>query len=456
MSSFKAYDIRGIYGEDLTNDLVYKVGFFLPRFLGVSSVVVGRDIRLSSEAVARHLFVGITDAGADVYDLGLTSTPALYFATGFDKAKASIQITASHNPKEYNGLKISREHVISLGGESGDLQKLEQIVMSEIPNPQNHKKGKVIPRDITQDYLSFLSQYVVDLSSLHVGIDTCNGMAGLYVKNVMEKSGAKVKYICEKMDGNFPCHEPNPLVEENCELLKQLVLKSSLDVGLIFDGDADRVMVIDEKGSFVRPDLVIAMLASHFLAKHTGATIVVDIRTSRAVTDFIRLLGGKVIMWRVGHAYAIEKIAETGAIFGGELAGHYYFKDFYNCDSGILAALLILKEVKELKKQGITLSQSIKNLDIYHNSGEINFVIEEKNKAMAALAVYAQTVDTLVALFDFDGYRFEYKDWWFNVRKSNTEPYLRLILEAEDVITYEQRLTQIKGILENHVIKKES
>ncbi len=452
MSAFKAYDIRGIYGKDLTDDLAYKVGFFLPGYLDVSSVWVSRDIRLSSQPLSDALFRGITDAGADVYDLGLASTSALYFAAGLHKAKASIQITASHNPPEYNGLKISKEHVMSLGGEAGDLQKLEQIIFSRQPDPQNHTKGKVIAVDIKNDYINFLKKYTADFSTLHVGIDGCNGMANLYIKDVLEGTGIDVHYICEHMDGNFPCHQPNPLIEANCAMLMDLVQKNKLDIGLIFDGDADRVMVVDEKGCFIRPDLIIAMLASA-MPQIKDSTVVVDIRTSRSVTQFIDKLGARVVMWRVGHAYGVEKVAQTGAVLGGELAGHYYFKDFYNCDSGILAALLILQYLAVLKQQGISFSQFIHNIDIYHNSGEINFTIEDKKGAMEALKQYAQQADNLKKTLDFDGYRFEYEDWWFNVRQSNTEPYLRLILEAEDIIVYEKKLAQITQILNKYLVK---
>ena len=452
MSAFKAYDIRGIYTKDLTDELAYQVGFFLPEYLGASSVLVGRDIRLSSDSLASSLFRGITDAGADVHDLGLCSTSALYFAAGSQKAKASIQITASHNPPEYNGLKISKEHVMSLGGEAGDLQKLEQIILCTEPNPGNRRKGSVMRMDIKGEYVRFLKKYTSDFSSLHVGIDGCNGMANLYIKDVLEGTGIHAHYICDNMDGHFPCHQPNPLIESNCAMLMDLVRTKNLDMGLIFDGDADRVMAVDEAGHFIRPDLIIAMLAAS-LPNIQGSTVVVDIRTSRAVIRFIENLGAKVVMWRVGHAYGVEKLAQTGAVLGGELAGHYYFKDFYNCDCGIMAALLILRRAAELKQQGISVSQFMRKIDLYHNSGEINFTIEDKEGALSALKEYAAQADALKNTLDFDGYRFEYEDWWFNVRKSNTEPYLRLILEAEDAQVYKKQLAEITQILNKYLMR---
>lgn len=453
MSVFKAYDVRGIYPQEINEDLAYKIGFFLPGYLNTSLVLVGRDIRLSSDSLAEALFKGITDAGADVYDFGMTSTSALYFAAGLHNAEACIQITASHNPPEYNGLKISKKHVMSLGGEAGDLQKLEHIILNRQPDPQNYKKGSCIPVDIKSDYLNFLKKYTSDFSCLNAGIDGCSGMANLYIKDILAGTGINAHYICDVLDGNFPFHQPNPLIESNCTMLMDLVRKKNLDIGLIFDGDADRVMVIDEQGAFVRPDLITALLAS-VLPNIKNADIVVDIRTSRSVIDFIERAGAHVIMWRVGHAYAVEKLAETGAVLGGELAGHYYFKDFYHCDCGITAALLILQKAAVLKKEGRTLSEFIRSLDNkYYNSGEMNFTIENKDSAISALKNYAENADSLQKILDFDGYRFEYKTWWFNVRKSNTEPYLRLILEAENQTVYEKHLAEITQILKQYLQK---
>jgi phosphomannomutase len=445
MSIFKAYDIRGVYGHDFDLDTVYKIGYFIPKVLKADAVWIGRDMRNSSEEISKVLIQGITDAGADAYDMGLCSTSSVYFATVYHDAKASVQITASHNPKDHNGFKISREHAISVGGDDGGIQKIEQLVQNE-KVVVSSRKGNIIHHDIRDEYMALLNKYVGDFHHLRVAIDGCHGMANLYIKELMSLSGAHVSYICDTMDGNFPLHDPNPLDEKNCRMLQDLVIADKSDIGLIYDGDADRVMIIDEKGRFVRPDIVTAILAEPILQKEQGK-VVVDIRTSRAVIEAIQSMGAEVIMWRVGHAYATLKLAQTQAILGGELAGHYYFRDFYNNDCGILASLFILQRVNKLKKEGILLSDLVDKIDCYHNSGEMNFVIENKDAAMQALKIYAEQVGDIQAVLDFDGLRFEFSQWWFNVRKSNTEPYLRLIIEAETDVVYKKHYDAIIAIM---------
>ncbi len=443
MGVFKAYDIRGIYNQDYNKETAYKVGFFLPRLLPCRYVVVGRDIRLTSDEIFENLCKGINDAGVDVWSIGLATTPMVYFATVHLKADASVQITASHNPKQYNGMKISRTMAIPVGGDTG-LKDLENMVNTLPVEPVAPAlRGKVLEKDIHEAYLSYQRRFLPNLDNLSLTVDASNGMSNLYVKELF---GEHAKYINDTMDGTFPGHEPNPLEVENCRQLMAAVKANGSDCGVIYDGDADRVMFIDERGRFIQPDYVTAVLGMYFLAKEKGS-VLVDIRTSRSTTEYLEKLGAtQVYTWKVGHAFAKMKIREKGCIFGGELAGHYYFRDFNNCDSGLLASLIVLQTVSQLKRQGKTLGQLVDEIVAYANSGEINFKLENKDGAIDALySKYNALGPTKV--MDFDGYRIEFPTWWFSVRKSNTEPYLRIVAEARTQKELDEHLKDIRGII---------
>jgi len=440
MGAFKAYDIRGIYNKDFDKETVYKIGFFLHTLLKCKEVVVGRDVRTTSDEIFEALSRGITDSGSDVWDIGLATTPMVYFATVHFAVDASVQITASHNPAKYNGLKISRTKALPVGSETG-LKELEAMVNNEAI-VVSKKKGTIIQKDAKTPYLAFLKKYVPDTSGLNISFDLSHGMANLLAKELL---GENHHYLYDHFDGTFPAHEPNPLEEENCKDLEDAVIANKSDVGVIFDGDADRVMFIDEKGRFIQPDYITAVLGYHYLKNEKG-NVLVDIRTSRSTTEYLTKHGADVHIWKVGHAFAKIKLRDIKAIFGGELAGHYYFRDFFNCDSGFLAALIVLGVVSDLKKQGITLSSFIDTIIGYANSGEINFKLEDKDKAMEALHTEFTKNAKPGKVLDFDGYRIEFPTWWFNVRKSNTEPYLRLVVEArtkEELIMRKESLTAI-------------
>jgi phosphomannomutase len=441
MGAFKAYDIRGIYNKDFNKDTVYRIGYFLPKLLQSKVVLVGRDVRTSSEEIFESLCKGITDSGADVYDIGLATTPMVYFSTVHFTVDASVQITASHNPPQYNGLKISRAKAVPVGSDSG-LQELEQMVKEEKIQIAP-KQGIIISKDAKTPYLAFLKQFVPDTSNLNISIDCSHGMANLLVKDLL---GNNHHYLYDHFDGTFPAHEPNPLEVENCNDLKEAVLKNHSDIGVIYDGDADRVMFLDEHGRFLQPDYITSVLGYHYLRKEKG-NVLVDIRTSRSTTEYLTKLGATVHIWKVGHAFAKNKLRELGAIFGGELAGHYYFRDFFNCDSGFLASLLVLKVVSELKSEGISIGSFIDSIISYANSGEINFKLEHKDDAMQALYNRFVEEDTPTKVMDFDGYRIEFASWWFNVRKSNTEPYLRLVVEAKTDEELVQRKNELSSII---------
>ena len=446
MGAFHAYDIRGIYNKDFNQEDVYRIGYFLPQLLSANKILLGRDARVSSPEIFAALVRGINDAGADVFDIGLATTPLVYYTTAKLGFKASVQITASHNPKEYNGLKISRENALPVGYDSG-LKELEALVLGGNVEAST-KRGSITPVKVKEEYLEFLKSKLEDLSSLKIAVDCSNGMAGLFVRQVL---GEAPTYIYDDVDGTFPNHEPNPLDESNVADLKALVNHTKSDIGVIFDGDADRVMFVDEKGKFVSPDLIIALLGHYFLeGKPAGQKVLQDIRSSKAVGEYLRKnFGAEIHTWRVGRAYAALKLREIDGIYGGELAGHYYFKDFFYSDSGMLAAILTLNVVARLKSKGISFSEAIAGISSYHNSGEINFKIVQKQEAMDAIKKHFEETETVTAFYDFDGYRLEFADWWLNVRPSNTEPYLRFLAEATSDDLLAEKVRVVKGIISN-------
>ena len=445
MGAFHAYDIRGIYNVDFDKDTAYKTGYFLPELLGADKVLVGRDCRVSSDEIHEYLLKGITDAGADVYDIGLSTTPMVYFGTANYGFKASVQITASHNPAEYNGMKVSRENALPVGFDTG-LGQIKEWIDSGRPCTPAAVKGQVKSMDIHKDYLEFLLKYKGDYSGLKIAMDLSNGMSSLYAREIF---GDQPAYIFEDLDGRFPNHEPNPLVEKNVAALKELVRSTGADIGVIYDGDADRVMFVDENSRFISPDLMIAVLGHYFLEDRGEKGIVLqDIRSSKAVGEYLAPMGGQMRTWKVGRAFAAHKLRELDGVYGGELAGHYYFRDFFYSDSGLLASILILDVVAAMKAKGISLSRLIAGIEKYQNSGEINFRIEDKQGAMDAVRDHFMSTEESTAYMDFDGYRVEFPQWWFNIRPSNTEPYLRFICEATSRELLDEKIAVVKEILE--------
>ena len=447
MGAFHAYDIRGIYNVDFNKDDAYKVGYFLPELLGAKKVLVGRDCRVSSKEIHDYLIKGITDAGADVDDIGLSSTPLVYFGTANYGYKASVQITASHNPAEYNGMKVSRENALPVGLDTG-LGQIKQWIEEGRPTPPAAKKGSVQEIDIKADYIAFLKKYKGDYSNLKIAFDLSNGMANLFAKEVYK--GENASFLFDELDGRFPNHEPNPLIPKNVEPLRKEVAKIGADLGVIYDGDADRVMFVDDKSRFVAPDLVIAMMAKYFCDERGEKTprVLQEIRSSKAVGEYLQKYGAEVHTWRVGRAFAAPKLREIDGLWGGELAGHYYFKDFFYSDSGMLASIIVLRIVSALKKAGISFSQQIDELTKYKNSGEVNFRVEDKAGAMEAVKKHFETSEKPEVVMDFDGYRLEFPDWWFNIRPSNTEPYLRFICEATSDELLNSKVAETAEIIE--------
>lgn len=443
MSFFKAYDMRGEFGRDFTLDTVYRIGRWLPNLLGARRMLVGRDARLTSDAVRDELCRGLTESGCDVDDMGLATTPMVYFFTARDGYDASVQITASHNPASHNGMKVSRAGAVPVGYGSG-LAELERRVLSGGLPPPAAKAGGRRQTECRGRFVEWLRGYAGDLSGLRFAVDCSDGVAGMFARDLF---GDGTLYLNEAPDGRFPNHAPNPLEAENREQLRAAVLAEGLDAGVIFDGDADRVMFLDETGAFVQPDYLIPILARRFLATEPGATIIHDVRTSRGVIEALLADGARPLMGKVGHAFAKILMRESGAVCGGELAGHYYFRDFFCCDSGELAALLIIRALAAAKRRGVSFSGLVVPIRKYANSGERNYRIADKDGAIRAVLKYLDGCGEALSRADLDGVRVDFRDWWVNVRKSNTEPYLRLVAESVDADSLGARLKDLERVL---------
>lgn len=447
MKAFKAYDIRGVWGTDLDENIAYRIGYFLPDVLKTNTFLVGRDMRISSDAAFEQLTKGLNDRGVNVDSIGLSTTPLIYWSTARFGYEASVMITASHNPSNHNGFKISAKDAKPVGYDTG-LNKLEKLVESDAETPVADKRGFTREIDVYSQYIDFQKKFINNFDNLRIGIDCSNGASCLFIKKLL---GDTPYYINDVLDGTFPSHEPNPLEPENQVQIKDLVLKNKCDIGLLFDGDADRITFIDEKGQFISPDLIIAFLGNYFIGeKHQKGVVLQDIRSSRAIQEYLgRRFGTEVVTWRVGRAYAALKLRESDGCFGGELAGHYYFRDFYFSDSGIMAALLVLRLLACFKAEGRTMSQIIKEISSYHNSGEINFTIENKEAAMDAVRDHFMNSAKPERYLDFDGYRLDYKDWWLSIRPSNTEPYLRFLAEAKSEARLNEIVTTVTKIVDS-------
>lgn len=424
---FKAYDIRGIYGRDLDESKAEAIGRAFVSFLDGKRVVVGRDIREHSTPLAQALFRGITRQGADVYDLGLCSTPMSNFANGRLKADGGIMITASHNPAEWNGFKLAKAGAVPLSGASG-IGDIETIVETGAFAPAPARPGRVIETPILADYSAAVRERFPRAFDLTAAADMANGM-GIYESRAL-KGLLPLDPLFDIPDGTFPNHEANPLKTETLDAVRERVRRGGHDFGLAFDGDADRVGFVDETGEIVPMDLVTALIAMEILSQRKGV-ILYDLRSSRAVREAIEEAGGTPVMCRVGHAFIKTRMREENALFAGELSGHYYFRENYCAES---TAMAILSVAGIVAKSGKSLSELVRPLRRYAATGEINRTVSDPEAAMRR--VRERFADGNV--FELDGLSVEYPDWWFNLRRSNTEPLLRLNLEAADPDTMQR------------------
>jgi len=444
-SLFKTYDIRGIVPSQLTPDIAYKIGRGLVLTLGVDSVAVGRDMRVTGELLCAALIDGIRDQGASVDDLGLVSTDALYFAVGKYAYPAGVMITASHNPPEYNGFKICREEARAVSFDDGIGQIRDLVVAGDFPERASGKRGDLHRRgDILQAYVDHVIG-LIDVSTikpLKVAVDAGNGMAGATIPLVFKKLPCELAPLYFELDGTFPHHLANPLDAKNVVDLQKKVVDEKCDLGVAFDGDADRMFLIDENGKAVGGDMVTAMVGLAILKQHPGAAICYNLICSLSVPEVIAAHGGRPVRTPVGHSLIKKIMREEDAIFGGEHSGHFYFRDNWYADSGLIAMLTVLKLVSE---SGKTLSAVLAPLDTRFRSGEINSTVKDSKSIMAAIE--KKYVDEGAVADHLDGVTISFPDRWFNLRASNTEPLLRLNVEADNPQLLKSLTNDVVGLI---------
>jgi phosphomannomutase len=436
---FKAYDIRGVYPDEIDEALVRRVGNVFAHFTGAQHLVVGHDMRESSPALAAAFIEGATLAGADVTDLGLASTDLVYFASGKLDAPGAM-LTASHNPPQYNGIKLCRAGAAPVGEQSG-LQQIKEMVESGVTS-RGESSGKVERVDLLEAFGEHVRSFVDTsvLKPMKVVADTANGMGGLVVPRVLEGLPFSLTVLYGDLDGTFPNHPADPIQPENLKDLQRAVLDLGADIGLAFDGDADRVFLVDDKGVPVSGSTTTAIVAAGILDRHPGETVVYNLICSHAVPEIIREHKGTPVRARVGHSFIKQVMAETGAIFGGEHSAHYYFRDNWRADSGSIAALLVLEQ---LGRAGVPLSELRRPFERYVQSGEINSRVDDP-------AEIIERVAREYASFDqdrLDGLTVDCGEWWFNLRPSNTEPLLRLNLEAPDATQCEAHTGEVLALI---------
>lgn len=449
-SVFKAYDVRGTYPDQMDESLAYKIGRSLTEFLAAESgrpaaelsIAVGRDMRLSAPDMAAAYINGIADGGADVLDIGQVGTEVLYWIVNHRQLDGGLMVTASHNPKAYTGAKIVRAKALPLSGDSG-IGEVRDLVLAD-DFAAAGSPGVIIQEDVIAEFQAHALGFInpESVKPIKVVADGGNGMAGPMVGPVLnELSVVDLSTHYWVPDGNFPDHEPNPLLPENRQFIIDTVKSEGAELGIAWDGDADRCFFIDERGRFVDGDFLTAMLAESLLKKFPGETILYDVRASRAVADTVLAAGGRPVINRVGHAFFKARMQENGALFGGEVSGHYYFRDFGCIDSGTLPALLILELLGE---RGVTMGELLDRYrEKYFISGEINSTVADAQAVMDSIqARYSDGEITKL-----DGINVDFEDWHFNVRASNTEPLLRLNLEAFDQETMETKRDELLALI---------
>jgi phosphomannomutase len=433
---FKAYDIRGTYPDQIDAELVRRIGAAFARFAGAPTILMARDMRPSGIELCAAFAEGATSQGVDVVDLGLASTDLIYYASGTFDAPGAM-FTASHNPAGYNGIKLTLAGAKPVGEDTG-LHEIKALAVELLP--PTDRKGSVSERDVVADYAAHVRSFVDAsvLRPLKVVADTANGMGGYVAPRVFEGLPFDVTYLFQELDGTFPNHPADPIQVENLRDLQAKVLETGADVGLAFDGDADRVFLVDEQGRPVSGSLTTALLAQGILAKSPGETILHNLICSKSVPEVIRESGGTPVRTKVGHSFIKAVMAETGAIFGGEHSAHYYFRDNYRADSGLIASLIVLEQ---LSVSGKPLSELLAPLDRWAASGEINSKVDDTAAVIERIAgTYADGEQDRL-----DGLTVDYGDWWFNLRASNTEPLLRLNLEARTRAACEARTAEVLG-----------
>lgn len=440
---FKAYDVRGLVPQEMDTDVAYRIGRALVAYLNVDAVAVGRDMRVSGPDMQEALMRGITEQGADVINIGLVSTDTLYFAVGKYDYPAGVMITASHNPAAYNGFKICKDKAQALSMDEGIGEIRDMVVSGQIPAPRG-KVGSITERDVTEAYAEH-ALGMVDINRikpLKIAVDAGNGMAGKLTPPVFEKLPIEIVPLYFELDGTFPNHEANPIEPENIRDLQRTVVEQGCDLGVAFDGDADRMFLIDENGAFIGGDMTTAMVSLQMLKKHPDSSIVYNLICSRTVPEIIEENGGNAIRSRVGHSFIKKLMREEDAIFGGEHSGHFYFRDNWYADSGLIAMLTVVELLSEGDE---TLSQVLAPIDSRFRSGEINSEVDDAAAILASVETFY--AEQGAEIDHLDGLTVGFDEWWFNLRGSNTQPLLRLNVEAEDKPVLEQKTDEVLGLI---------
>jgi phosphomannomutase len=442
---FKAYDVRGLYPQEVTEDVFQQLGRAFGAFLGPGAVAVTRDMRLSSPSLAAAFIDGATRQGLQVTDYGLAGTDMMYYAVASAGLDGGAQITASHNPKQYNGCKLVKAEAFPLSGESGIREMKEMLLAGTLPAPPA-TRGTVTRGDIMAPYVEHVMGFIDPsvIQPFNAVLDAGSGIAGAVAPHLFDRLPCRTTKLCFEVDGTFPNHEANPLIEENRQDIVAEVKRQAADIGIAWDGDADRCFFIDGSGEFIAGDFITALLAEAFLMRQPGATIIYDVRASYAVKEVVARYGGTALMNRVGHAFIKRRMREEDAVFGGEVTGHYYFKDNFYADNGFIPALLIL-ELMSRKGQSLR--------DLLAPLRERYFISGEINTKVASMAVVPEKLERLAReyahgnVYRLDGISVELDDWHFNVRASNTEPLLRLNLEGVTPEIMERRRDEVLGII---------
>ena len=446
---FKAYDIRGVYGEDFDDELAYRLGRSFAELLksetGRETVNLGvaRDMRLSSENLYQRLIDGILEQGVNVIEFGLLSTPTFYFGVAKNRLDGGIQVSASHNPPQYNGFKLVRAGANSVSSETGIMTLKQAVEKNEFPFVANkgYRAGKM--DNLIDEQVDFALQNVNfrKIKPYKIIVDSANAMGGPLIKALFDRLPVEVEYLNFELDGSFPAHEADPLKDKNNKQLQQKVIESGADFGVALDGDGDRIFFIDNQGKTVEPAIVRGILAKIFLQENPGATICYDIRPGKITEDMILQYGGKPVVTRVGHSLIKEKAREVGAVFAGESSGHYFVKTPFGFFEEPLT--VVIKFLLELSASNLSLSAYIKPLQRYFHSGEINFGVKDKQLVFNTLKEkYGDHLQ-----YDFDGLSFTFDDWWFNVRASNTEDVMRLNLEAKNQVILDEKIEEIQQLM---------
>ena len=442
---FKAYDVRGVYDAEITADVAQQIGRAFVAYLGADRIAVGRDMRTSAPEIAAAFIDGALRQGADVVDHGMIGTDMLYYGVARDDLDGGAMITASHNPKEYIGMKLVRRQALPLSGDAGIGDIRDMVLAGRIP-PAPHSPGKRLQADILDRYIDHVFSFI-DVEAVRpfdLVLDAGSGIAGLVAPHLFDRLPCRTTRLCFEVDGTFPHHEANPLIEENRRDLVARVKTDGADAGIAWDGDADRCFFVDGDGEFVAGDFITALLAEAFLRKRPGAKIVYDVRASHAVKDTVATYGGTALMNRVGHAFFKARMREEDALFGGEVTGHYYFRDNFFADNGFIPALLLLEL---MSVHGRTLGDLLAPLrETYFISGEINTRMPDMDAVNATLERLAERYRD-GRVYRLDGVSVEYESWHFNVRPSNTEPLIRLNLEATSSVEMERRRDEVLSII---------